>query len=32
MVYHLDTLPSEVLPTKRTFFQHTTSAGVHASP
>ena len=31
MVYHLDIPASEVLPTKRTFFQHTTIAVVHAS-
>ena len=31
MVYHLDTPASEVLPTKQTFFQHTTIAGVRAS-
>ena len=31
MVYHLDTLASEVLPTKQTFFQHTTITGVHVS-
>ena len=31
MVYDLDTLASEVLPTKWTFFQHMTIAGMCAS-
>ena len=31
MVYDLDTLASEVLPTKRTFFQQMTITGMYAS-